>query len=65
MYTMIPAVIKISINGELIKTINTLSVSLPLIRRIMPSIIANDIIGVSPMTAPTGQIFSLKARYSH
>jgi hypothetical protein len=30
----------------------TVKVLLPLIRNVMPSIIANDIIGVSPMTAP-------------
>lgn len=33
------------------------------IRRVMPTIIANDIIGVSPMKGPVNQIFSLKARY--
>lgn len=39
------------------------SVILPLIRRAFPSIIANDIIGVQPMTWPKANIFSLKARY--
>ena len=35
----------------------TVSVLLPIIRRVMPSIIANDIIGVAPMTGPVGDIF--------
>lgn len=39
------------------------SLILPIIRRTMPSIIANDIIGVSPMTGPTGQIFALRSRH--
>mgnify|MGYP003351881881 CR=1 FL=1 len=36
---------------------------IPLLRRVMPSIIANDIIGVSPMTGPVGQIFAMRSRY--
>lgn len=36
------------------------SILIPLIRRTMPSIIAQDIIGVSPMTGPIGQIFTLR-----
>jgi S-ribosylhomocysteine lyase LuxS involved in autoinducer biosynthesis len=39
-------------------------VLLPIIRRTMPSIIANDIIGVQPMTGPTGLIYSMRSRYS-
>lgn len=35
------------------------SVLLPMIRRVMPTIIANDIIGVSPMTGPAGNIFDM------
>jgi hypothetical protein len=38
-------------------------VLIPLIRRVMPSVIAQDIIGVSPMIGPAGSIFSLRARY--
>lgn len=38
-------------------------VLLKLVRRAMPSIIAHQITGVSPMTAPTGGIFSMRARY--
>ena len=38
----------------------TVSVLLPFIRRVMPNIIANDILGVSPMTVPTAGLFGLK-----
>lgn len=31
-------------------------VMLPLIRRVMPTVIANEILGVQPMTGPVGQI---------
>ena len=41
-------------------TAATGSVLLPIIRRVMPSIIANDIIGVSPMTGPTAGLFGLR-----
>ena len=33
-------------------------------RRVIPTMIANDIISVQPMTAPTRQIFTLRTRYS-
>ncbi len=36
---------------------------MPIIRRVMPSIIAHDIIGVAPMTGPTSSIFSLRMKY--
>ena len=39
------------------------SVILPIIRRVMPTVIANEILGVQPMTGPVGSIFSLKSRY--
>ncbi len=39
------------------------SVILPIIRRVMPAMIAKDIIGVQPMTGPIGQIHTLKTRY--
>jgi hypothetical protein len=31
-------------------------VILPVIRRVMPTVIANEIVGVQPMTGPVGQI---------
>lgn len=39
-------------------------VMLPLIRRVMPSVIANEIMGVQPMTGPVGQIHTLRTRYA-
>ena len=39
-------------------------VMLPLIRRVMPSVIANEILGVQPMTGPVGQIHTLRTRYA-
>ena len=33
-------------------------------RRVMPNIIAQDIVGVSPMTGPVGRIFALNNRYT-
>ena len=39
-------------------------VILPIIRRVMPTIIAQDIIGVSPMTGPVADIFSLRVKYA-
>lgn len=38
-------------------------VLISLIRRTMPTLIANDIIGVQPMTGPTGLIFAMHAWY--
>jgi hypothetical protein len=38
----------------------TAQVLLPMIRRVMPNIIANNIIGVQPMTGPTVDIFNTK-----
>jgi len=39
-------------------------VILPVIRRVMPTVIANEIIGVQPLTGPVGQIHTLRVRYS-
>jgi hypothetical protein len=38
-------------------------VILPVIRRVMPTVIANEIVGVQPMTGPVGQIHTLRVRY--
>lgn len=38
-------------------------VLLPIIRRVMPQLIATDILGVQPMQAPTGQVFALRYKY--
>ena len=39
-------------------------VILPVIRRVLPTVIANDLVGVQPMTGPVGQIHTLRVRYS-
>ena len=39
-------------------------VILPVIRRVMPTVIANEIVGVQPMTGPVSQIHTLRVRYS-
>lgn len=36
---------------------------IPMIRKTLPSLMANDIVGVQPMTGPSGLIFSMKAKY--
>lgn len=36
-----------------------------MVRRITPRLIAHDIVGVQPLTLPTGLIFCLKARYAN
>ncbi len=45
-----------------IATLN--KVMLPLIRRVMPTVIANEIMGIQPMTSPVGQIHTLRVRYA-
>lgn len=45
-----------------IATLN--KVILPVIRRVMPTVIANELVGVQPMTGPVGQIHTLRIRYS-
>ena len=40
-------------------------VILPVIRRVMPTVIANEIVGVQPMTGPVGQIHTLRVRYAN
>ena len=44
-----------------ISTLNR--VILPIIRRVMPTVIANEIVGVQPMTGPVAQIHTLRVRY--
>jgi len=39
-------------------------VLISLVRRSMPNLIAYDVVGVQPMTGPTGLIFAMKSRYS-
>jgi hypothetical protein len=39
-------------------------VILPVIRRVMPTVIANELVGVQPMTGPVSQIHTLRVRYA-
>jgi hypothetical protein len=39
-------------------------VILPVIRRVMPTVIANELVGVQPMSGPVGQIHTLRVRYA-
>lgn len=39
-------------------------VVLPLIRRVLPGVIANEIVGVQPLSGPFGQIQSLRVKYA-
>jgi len=45
-----------------ISTLNR--VILPVIRRVMPTVIANEIVGVQPMTGPVAHIHTLRVRYA-
>ncbi len=49
-------------NAGNVATLN--KVILPVIRRVMPTVIANELIGVQPMTGPVGQIHTLRVRYA-
>jgi hypothetical protein len=40
-------------------------VLLPLIRQVMPNVIASQLIGVQPMSGPIGQIHTLRTRYDY
>jgi hypothetical protein len=46
-----------------IATLN--KVILPVIRRVMPTVIANELVGVQPMTAPVAQIHTLRVLYAN
>lgn len=46
-----------------IATLN--KVILPVIRRVMPTVIAHELVGVQPMTGPVGQIHTLRVQYSN
>jgi hypothetical protein len=51
--------------GTQAANISTLNrVILPVIRRVMPTVIANEIVGVQPMTGPVAQIHTLRVRYA-
>jgi hypothetical protein len=37
---------------------------LPIIRRVMPGLIAQELVGVQPMTAPSSMIHTMRMRYN-
>ncbi len=51
-----------AVNAGNIATLN--KVILPVIRRVMPTVIANEIMGVQPLTGPVGQIHTLRVQYA-
>jgi hypothetical protein len=54
-----------SVGATMAGNIATLNkVILPIIRRVMPTVIANELVGVQPMTGPVGQIHTLRVRYA-
>ena len=50
-------------NARLYKLRGYSPVLLPIIRRFMPNLIAYDLVGVQPMTAPVGELFPLGYKY--
>ena len=40
-------------------------VLISLVRRAMPNLVAYDLVGVQPMTGPTGLIFAMRSRYTN
>ena len=52
------------LGGQQSTATGTLNVLLPLIRKVIPTMIANQIVGVQPMTGSVGQIHTLRTRYA-
>lgn len=61
-YHMVLGIIGLSYLDYLIK--DPMSGLLPIVRHVMPSLIASDIVGVQPMQVPTSEIFTLRHRYT-
>lgn len=38
-------------------------IAMPLVAKVFPELVANDIVGVQPMFAPTGLVHALRYRY--
>ena len=49
--------------GEQFLSVGATDTISSIIRRLYPIMVANDIIGVQPMTGPVGQIHTLRTRY--
>ena len=43
---------------------STDNIIIPMIRRVMPNIIASSIVNVQPMTGPIGNVFTVKPKYT-
>jgi hypothetical protein len=46
-----------------VKSKSRRGILLPMIRKVIPTLIAREIVGVQPMTGPVGQIFSIRPKY--
>lgn len=60
---MIIIIIGIIINTDIMDIVNTDKLKLPQLRKIMPSLIASDIVGVQPMAMPSSAFFTMNGRY--
>ena len=47
------------------KKFKPLPIIMPIIRQFIPNIIANSIVGVQPMTGPSGSIFNMRMRFKN
>ena len=52
-------------NALSLALVNSRSILLPMIRKVFPGLIANDIVNVQPMTGPTSQIFTMRTIYKN
>ena len=52
------------LGGQQSTATGTLKVLLPLIRKVIPNMIANQIVGVQPMTGSIGQIHTMRTSYA-
>lgn len=50
-------------NADLIKLSYSPRVILPIIRRVLPNVLAQQLIGVQPMSGPVAQVFGLRHTY--
>ena len=57
-------VTKVGVSGSTSGVDNYDPILISLVRRMAPKLIAYDIVGVQPMTGPTGLIFAMKSRYA-
>lgn len=53
----------LGLSEEEIESLGDDRILISLVRHTLPNLIAQDIIGVQPMTGPVGQIHTLRTRY--